>query len=160
MSAEQTGTQQKRDVSTGMRAQYATFQVGEFLFGVDVMKVQEIIRYQEMTPAPLSSPVIRGLINLRGQIITAIDLRRRLGLADRGSDKLPMNVVVRTADEVVSLLVDHISDVLEVGVDTFEATPETIDAGCREVISGVHKLDGALLLILDVEKATELTQFH
>src|SRR5258707_7171057 len=82
--------------------------------GLDVLKVQEIIRYQEMTSVPLAPPVVRGLINLRGQIVTAIDLRRRLELRDRPNDELPVNVVVQTDDGAVSLLVDEIGDVLEV----------------------------------------------
>src|ERR1700746_2142964 len=91
-----------------------TFILDGLYFGVDVLKVQEIIRYQEMTRVPLAPPVVRGLINLRGQIVTAIDLRRRLELTDRPADQLPINVVVHTDDGAVSLLVDEIGDVLEV----------------------------------------------
>ena len=94
--------------------QYCTFYLAGHYFGLDVLKVQEIIRYQEMTRVPLSPPVVRGLINLRGQIVTAIDLRSRPELADRPADQLPVNVVVHTDDEAVSLLVDEIGDVLEV----------------------------------------------
>ena len=90
--------------------QYCTFLVDGHYFGLDVRKVQEIIRYQEMTSVPLASPVVRGLINLRGQIVTAIDLRRRLDLTERPEGTLPMNVVVRTEEGVVSLLVDEIGD--------------------------------------------------
>src|SRR5206468_10604632 len=95
-------------------------------FGVDVLTVQEVIRYQEMTRVPLAPPVVRGLINLRGQIVTAIDLRRQLELRERPADQLPMNVVVRTDDGAVSLLVDEIGDVLEVSEKTFERPPETL----------------------------------
>src|SRR3954464_4816791 len=94
--------------------QYCTFYLDGHYFGLDVLKVQEIIRYQEMTRVPLAPPVVRGLINLRGQIVTAIDLRRRLELAERPADHLPVNVVVHTEDGAVSLLVDEIGDVLEV----------------------------------------------
>ena len=92
--------------------QYCTFYLDGHYFGVDVLKVQEVIRYQEMTRVPLAPPVVRGLINLRGQIVTAIDLRRRLDLPDRPADQLPVNVVVQTDDGAVSLLVDEIGDVL------------------------------------------------
>src|SRR6266404_3904656 len=94
--------------------QYCTFYLDGHYFGLDVLKVQEIIRYQEMTRVPLAPPVVRGLINLRGQIVTALDLRRRLELAERPADQQPVNVVVQTDDGAVSLLVDEIGDVLEV----------------------------------------------
>jgi purine-binding chemotaxis protein CheW len=115
-----------------------------------VREVQEVIRYQEMTRVPLAAPVVRGLINLRGQIVTAIDLRRRLGLPDRGDsgEHLPMNLVVRTDDGVVSLLVDEIGEVVEVDEDTFERPPPTLDGVARELVRGVYKREGSLLLVL------------
>lgn len=133
--------------------QLCTFFADGQFFGVPVQKVQEVIRYQEMTRVPLVPPVVRGLINLRGQIVVAIDLRRRLGLSDRAEGQLPMNVIVRTDDGAVSLLVDEIGDVLEVEEDTFEAPPETLQAASRELVLGVHKLSKHLLLVLDTEKA-------
>src|ERR1700758_5620949 len=105
--------------------QYCTFYVDGLYFGLDVLKVQEIIRYQDMTRVPLAPPVVRGLINLRGQIVTAIDLRRRLELSDRPAGQLPVNVVVHTDDGAVSLLVDEIGDVLQVSEKAFERPPET-----------------------------------
>lgn len=136
--------------------QFATFYLDELLFGVEVSKVQEVIRYQEMTRVPLASPVVQGLINLRGQIVTALDLRRRINLKDRASDKLPMNVVVRSGEEAVSLLVDEIGDVLEVEDEAFEAPPETLQGVGRELIRGVYKLSDRLLLVLDTEKKVAL----
>ena len=97
-----------------IQQQLCTFYLDGLFFGVEVQKVQEVIRYQEMTHIPLASRVVQGLINLRGQIVTAIDLRRRLELNERPADKLPMNVVIRTDDGPVSLLVDEIGDVVEV----------------------------------------------
>src|SRR4051794_10190615 len=92
----------------GLSAQFSTFSLAGLLLGVEVLQVQEVIRYQEMTRVPLAPAEVRGLINLRGQIVTAIDLRRRLGLPDRAEHEQPMNVVVRTSDGVISLLVDEI----------------------------------------------------
>ena len=131
--------------------QFCTFYLDKLLFGVEVGKVQEVIRYQEMTPVPLAPPVVSGLINLRGQIVTALDLRRRLEFKDRDSDKPPINVVVRTGEEAVSLLVDEIGEVLDVEDDIFEAPPETLQGLARELICGVYKLKGRLLLVLDTE---------
>ncbi len=133
--------------------QFSTFFVDGQFFGVPVQQVQEVIRYQEMTRIPLVPRVIRGLINLRGQIVVAVDLRRRLNVSDRAPDQLPMNVVIRTADGAVSLLVDEIGDVLEVEDATFEPAPDTLQSASRELVQGVHKLPNQLLLILDTEKA-------
>lgn len=136
--------------------QYCTFFIDGHFFGLDVLKVQEIIRYQVMTRVPLARPVVRGLINLRGQIVTAIDLRRRLELGDRPDDQLPVNVVVHTEDGPISLLVDEIGDVLEVSEQDFERPPETLQGTARELIRGAYKLDGRLLLILDTERAVNI----
>jgi purine-binding chemotaxis protein CheW len=136
--------------------QFCTFYVDRQFFGVPVQQVQEVIRYQEMTRVPLVPRVIRGLINLRGQIVVAIDLRRRLNAPERPEDQLPMNVVVRTADGALSLLVDEIGDVLEVQEETFERPPETLQGIARELVLGVHKLPVGLLLILDTEKAVNV----
>lgn len=125
---------------------------------MEVKKVQELIRYQQVTRVPLASPVVHGLINLRGQIVTAIDLRRRLDLSERPADQLPMNVVVRTDDGMVSLLVDEIGDVLEVEENTFERPPATLKGVACELIRGVYKLKDRLLLILDSEKALDLAK--
>ena len=138
--------------------QFCTFYVDGQFFGVPVEQVQEVIRYQEMTRVPLVHRVIRGLINLRGQIVVAVDLRRRLNAADRAKGQLPMNVVVRTADGAVSLLVDEIGDVLEVRDETFEPPPETLTDASRELVLGVHRLPRQLLLILDTEKAVNGTE--
>jgi purine-binding chemotaxis protein CheW len=137
--------------------QYCTFFVDGHYFGLDVRKVQEIISYQEMTAVPLSPPVVRGLINLRGQIVTALDLRRRLELHDRPADQLPLNVVVHTDDGAVSLLVDEIGDVLDVPGTAFERPPETLQGPARELIRGAYKLEDRLLLILDIERTVNLT---
>jgi purine-binding chemotaxis protein CheW len=136
--------------------QFCTFFVDGLFFGVEVMKVQEVIKCQGLTRVPLAPAVVSGLINLRGQIVTAIDLRRRLELNDRPADQLPINVVVRTDDGAVSLLVDEIGDVLEVDEETWERPPETLRGVARELIPGAYKLKDRLLLILDTEKALQV----
>ncbi len=138
-------------------SQLCTFFLDELFFGIEVEKVQEVLRYQEMTRVPLAPPVVGGLINLRGQIITAIDLRRRLNLSDRPIDQLPLNVIVRTSDETASLLVDEIGDVLEVNEDDFESPPDTLNGKVRPLIRGAYKLKDRLLLFLDVEKVVDFT---
>lgn len=135
---------------------YCTFYLDDLFFGVEVENVQEVFKYQEMTRVPLAHSVVRGLINLRGQIITAIDLRARLGMDELPDGQLPMNVVVRTEEGVVSLLVDKIAEVLEVSEDNFERPPDTIDEITRELVLGVYKLENKLLLTLDTEKTVRL----
>jgi purine-binding chemotaxis protein CheW len=132
--------------------QYATFSVGDLFFGIEVLEVQEVLRYLEMTKVPLAPGVIEGLINLRGQIVTAVDMRSRLGLPKRSHDQTPMNMVVRSEDGAVSLLVDEIGDVLEVQEDCYESVPDHMPQDQRELISGIYKLDGRLLLVLDTER--------
>ena len=133
--------------------QYATFLLDGLYFGIEVLKVQEVLRQQPTTPVPLAPPMVRGLINLRGQIVTVVDLRIRLGLSARDGEEPPMNVVVRTADGVVSLLVDAIDDVVEASADDFEAPPETVQARLHHLVRGVYKLPARLLLVLDVDQA-------
>ncbi len=122
------------------RRQLCTFFLEGLFLGVEVERVQEVIRYQEMTRIPLSPPVIAGLINLRGQIVTAIDLRHQLALPARPDDVRPMNVVIRREDGPVSLLVDEIGDVVEVDEQSFEHPPDTLEGRQREFIRGVYKL--------------------
>ena len=138
--------------------QFCTFLLQDQFFGVPVQQVQEVIRYQDMTGVPLVSRVIRGLINLRGQIVMAVDLRRRFGIPDRAQDELPMNVVVRTDDGSVSFLVDEIGDVLEASDDVFELTPETLRGDARDLVKGVYKLGERLMLVLDTERAITIVQ--
>lgn len=136
--------------------QLSTFTVAGHFFGIEVTDVQEVIRHQQMTPVPLAPPEISGLMNLRGQIVTAIDLRRRLALPPREAGALPMNVVVHTDDASVSLLVDEIGDVLAVDEETFERPPDTLDDGARSLIRGAYKLEGRLLLVLDTARVLRL----
>lgn len=133
--------------------QYCTFWLDGLFFGVDVLEVQEVIKYQEMTRVPLAPPVVHGLINLRGQIVTALDLRTRLELRPRPAEQLPMNVVVRADDGAVALLVDEIGDVLEVEAAAFARPPDTMHGVARALIRGVYKLQGRLLLVLDTAQA-------
>ena len=137
-------------------AQLSTFVVNGYLFGVEVVTVQEVIRCQSMTRVPLAPPAFGGLVNLRGQVIAAIDLRRRLGFPDRTAGELPMDVIVRTRDGLVCLLVDQIGDVVDVSEEAFEEPPDTLLGIARALIRRVYKLDDTLVLSLDVEGAVEL----
>ncbi|MCB9878581.1 MAG: chemotaxis protein CheW [Planctomycetes bacterium] len=133
--------------------QLCSFRLGDLLLGLPVSCVQEVLRFQQMTRVPMACGAIAGLINLRGQIVTAVDLRQRFGLPARPAAAEPMNVVVRTADGIVSLLVDEIGDVLLVDDGSYEAPPATLRQPARSLIRGVHKLDARrLLLLLELDR--------
>ena len=156
MASKETRTNSE-SVNQAFSRQYSTFDVAGFHFGIDVLQVQEVLRFQEMTPAPLAPSVIEGLINLRGQIVTAIDMRRRLGLPPRLGGEASMNVVVRTDDGAVSLLVDEIGDVVEADSSSFERPPENLDPAVRDLVRGIHKLKDRLLLVLDTGHTLDLS---
>lgn len=137
-------------------SQLSTFHVGKYLFGVDVSLVQEVVRLQMITPVPLAAPEIAGLINLRGEVLTAIDLRSRLGLPPADGNREPVNVVVRVDDEPVSLLVDEIGGVLEVSQVPFEQTPSTVDERVRDLLLGAYTLPDRLLLALNARQVLDV----
>ncbi|MFI7586948.1 chemotaxis protein CheW [Spongisporangium articulatum] len=132
-------------------SQLSTFVVGPYLFGVEVELVQEIVRLESMTPVPLAAGAIGGLINLRGEVITAVDLRKRLGMPPAKRVRPgTLNVVVRVDGEPTSLVVDEIGGVVTVDGLPFEETPSTVDAQVRDLIGGAFTLPERLLLALNV----------
>lgn len=137
--------------------QYCTFLLERLLFGVQVDRVQEVLRPQPITRVPMAPSGASGLLNLRGQIVTAIDLRSRLDLPRAENEDALMNVVIRTGvDSVVSLQVDSIDEIVTVNESTFERAPDTLDRNVRQLITGAYKLDNTLLLCLDVDKVVGL----
>lgn len=132
--------------------QLTTFYIGDELFGIEVMKVQEVTGKPSVISIPLSPPYIRGLINLRGQIAAA------LGLSDLFNEKKSeneMSVVCRLEGDLVSLIVDNIGDVLEFDKSDFEDTPDSIPKEKRKFIKGVYKMDGSFLSVIDLKKLQE-----
>jgi purine-binding chemotaxis protein CheW len=136
--------------------QFCTFRLDSHLFGLDVLDVQEIIRQQSVTRIPLAPQLVRGLINLRGRIVTVIDLRQRLGLETRALDRPPVNVVVRSAGGACCLMVDEIGDMVSCQEAGREVPPETLRGAIRELITAVYKLDGQLLLVLDTLRTIDI----
>ncbi|MFA6544810.1 MAG: chemotaxis protein CheW [Limisphaerales bacterium] len=131
---------------------HITFFVDGRLFGVPAEDVMELARHHDITRVPLAPPSVAGLLNLRGQVVTAVDLRRRLELRPRPAGQQPMNVLLRREDALVSLLVDQVGEVIELDDSTFEPLPDTLRGPARELVRGVHKLPGRLLLLLDSNK--------
>ncbi|WP_390888667.1 chemotaxis protein CheW [Frigoriglobus tundricola] len=150
------GARMSTEGPAATRGQLCTFTLAGHHFGVPVGRVQEVIRHQEMTAVPLAPPLVRGLINLRGQIVTALDLRQPLDLPPAPPGARPTNVVVRAGADLYSLLVDEIGDVIEVGADAFEPPPDTLTGRCRDLIRGAFKLDARLLLLLDTDRLLAL----
>lgn len=130
-----------------------TFTLEGRSYGVDVTAVQEVLRGLPRTRIPLAPSALAGLINLRGQVLTAIDLREQLGLRPRPADQDPMLVVIRLSGEPLALLVDSIGAVVDVERDQFEPPPDTLSGSTRDLILGAYKLPDRLLLALDVARA-------
>lgn len=139
-----------------MSSSYCTFRVGSAWLGIQVERVQEVLRGQSMARVPGSSPTVKGLMNLRGQIVTALDLQERLSVADPENGPAQMNVVVITPEGPVSLLVHEIGDVLVVDEATYEPPPETLHGVHRDLIMGTYKLPHGLLLVLDTDAALKV----
>lgn len=131
--------------------QFVTVKIGKQSFGIPVLDVEDIIGPQPVTRVPLSLPVIRGSLNLRGRIVTAVDLRTRLSMAKAETDR-HMNVVVEHKGDLYSLVVDEVGDVLSISSAAIDPHPANMSAKLREVSGGIHKLEGELLVLLDVSE--------
>jgi len=132
---------------------FCSFHLGEHLFGIEIGSVQEVLRSQEITRVPLAPPAVRGVINLRGRIIPAVDLRHCFEMGPRSGDREPANIVVRgTGSTSTSLLIDEIGDVVETTASAYEGPPPTLGGRARDLIEGVYKLQDGILHVLAVGK--------
>jgi len=138
--------------------QYCTLKVADLLLGVEVDEIQEILRDTSIMPVPLAHPAIRGLINLRGQIVTAIDLRHRAGLEQTAEETPFMTMVLGTAEEPLALVVDSVGDVVDVASGVFESPPDTLRGEARRMIIGAYKLERELLLVLNLPVVLDLQE--
>jgi purine-binding chemotaxis protein CheW len=136
---------------------FCTFYVDPLLLGIDIERVEEVLRDETVTPVPLAHRDVAGLLNLRGQIVTAIDARRRLAITAQSAATAPTIVVIRSAGEAVSLLVDRAGEVVEVDDDCFVEVPDTVGATIRAFVTGAYQLDGNLLLVLDPDQTLAVT---
>jgi purine-binding chemotaxis protein CheW len=151
--------QDKNTSLTGYDTQdYVTMSVGGQMFGIPVLQVQDVLNPQRITRIPLASAEIAGALNLRGRIVTAIDVRTRLGLPQ--AEKAGMSIVVEHKNEMYSLLVDEVGDVMSLAQSEYEANPATLDGRWREVSSGVYRLNGTLMLVMDVAQLLSFTDTH
>ena len=139
----------KENANDKMATQYSTFYIAKRLYGIDVTSVQEVVNFMPITRVPLAPPYIIGLINLRGQIATAIGVRQMFGLPI-DPDQNMMNVVCRAENMLLSLIVDEIGDVIEVEKGNYEKTPSTIPERTRQFLNGVYKTNTQLLSVIDL----------
>jgi purine-binding chemotaxis protein CheW len=136
--------------------EYVTVTVGEQLFGLPIARVQDVFMPERLTRVPLAAPEIAGVLNLRGRIVTAIDMRCRLGLPPRKEPRPPMAVGTESGGESYGLLIDGVGEVLKLADDTREANPANLDERLAQVSAGVHRLEGELLVVLDIDRVLDL----
>ena len=136
--------------------EYVTMTIADQVFGIPVLTVQDVLGPQRITRIPLSAPEVAGALNLRGRIVTAIDVRRRLHLPARSADNAGMSIVVDHKGELYSLIVDSVGEVMSLQPDTYERNPATLDPRWREVSGGIYRLKGKLLVVLEVAQLLEM----
>jgi purine-binding chemotaxis protein CheW len=146
------------DAHTSIPHQVVTFTSGDYHFGINVLTVQEVLKYQEMTPVPLAPPEVRGLINLRGTIVTAIGMRERLHIPPAEGDSTPINLIISLKDGAASLIVDSVGDVVTLEPARYRAKPSTLVSPLKEVVTGVYELEQGLLLLLDAEALGSISE--
>lgn len=139
------------DAERNVAKQYCGFKIGGIHYAIPVLSVQEVVKPQSITPVPLSQEHVAGLINLRGQIVTSVSLRKLFGLEDTESEEY-MNIIVRGNDSLVSFIVDEIMDVFDVEESQLEETPDTLDKKMKTYVSHVYKLDDELIILLEIDK--------
>lgn len=154
-----TADKARKAASNDAHSDYVTVTIGGQLFGIPVLQVQDVLGPQRITRIPLAPPEVAGSLNLRGRIVTAIDIRSRLGLPnlDAAQADKRMSVVVDHGGELYSLMVDAVGEVLSLSAATYERNPATLDARWREVSAGVYRLDGSLLVVLEVGRLLDMT---
>lgn len=142
--------------SSTAQQEFVTLRLGQQLFGISVLAVQDVMRHQHIAPVPLAPDIFAGLLNLRGRVVTGFDMRRRLGMAPYADIEKIMMVVVDFQHELFALMVDAVGDVLSLPMNRFEKVPANMDPSWRAVAAGVFKLDTELLVILDVANVINL----
>ncbi len=142
----------KKKVEEAATTQYVTLTVGEQLFGINVMNVHDVLKDLKINSIPLAPQEVAGSLNLRGRIVTAIDLRRKMGLPNRDKDAAKVSIVVEHHNEMYSLVVDQVGEVLTLEDKKFSKPPVTLDKLWRDYAAGIFQLEKKLLIILDIDK--------
>ncbi|HET9717181.1 MAG TPA: chemotaxis protein CheW [Pseudolabrys sp.] len=145
-----------KNIAQSKVTEYVTATIGGQLFGLPILRVQDVFAPERLTRVPLAPPEIAGVLNLRGRIVTLIDMRRRLGLEEPGNVAAPMAVGVESRGESYGLLIDSIGEVLKLESVAWEPTPANLDARLAGVSTGIYRLDGQLLIVLDVDRVLDV----
>jgi len=148
------------DANQSRSDDFVTATIADQMFGIPVLQVQDVLGSQRITRIPLAPPEVAGSLNLRGRIVTAIDVRRRLGLPKRPADKPGMSIVVDHKGELYSLMVDYVGEVMSLSSDDFERHPATMDARWRDVSTGIYRLKANLLVVLDVSRLLQFANIE
>jgi purine-binding chemotaxis protein CheW len=152
-----TETKKPTAAAAGENQEFVTVMIAGQLFGIPVLTVQDVLGPQRITRIPLAQPEVAGALNLRGRIVTAIDVRRRLNLPPRPPELKGMSVVVEHRGEPYSLMIDSVGEVMSLPNDSFERNPPTLNPRWRDVSNGIYRLDGRLLVVLDVERLLQFS---
>lgn len=147
-----------KEIDLEQAQDFLTVFIAGQMFGIPILQVQDVLGKQNVTKVPLAPPEVAGTLNLRGRVVTAIDVRKRLGLTDIPDDSREMSVVVEHGSELYSLIIDRVGDVLTLQKDQLEKNPATLDPLWREVSSGIYRLENELLIIMDVPKVLDSVQ--
>lgn len=146
----------RRSAASAETREFLTFTVGRQIFGLPLSSVSDVLDARPLTPVPLAPPEVAGSLNLRGRIITAIDIRRRLGLPGRATDGEHMSIVTESDGELFNLIVDGVGEVIAVGDHQYEVNPATLDAEWRRYSAGIYRLENGLMVVLDVEPLLDI----
>ena len=148
----ETTKSRNADGASDETEEFVTFTIGGQLFGIPVLQIRDVLSSYQITPIPLAPPEITGSLNLRGRVVTAMDLRLRLGLSARAKEAESMSIVAENEGELYSLMVDSVGEVLALSKSAYERNPPTLDAKFRTFSDGIYRLDKQLLVVLDVNR--------
>lgn len=146
----------EQDSACDMMTEYVTVTIGNHLFGLPISRVQDVFVPERLTRVPLASPEVAGILNLRGRVVTAIDMRTRLDLGSRPKDRPAMAIGIEFRNESYGLLVDAVGEVMALRDSACEAKPANLDARLNKVAAGIYRLDGHLMVVLDVDRVLDI----
>jgi len=146
----------KKKDQEGPTSEFVTVEIAGQLFGLPIAQVEDVFMPDAITEVPLSNPEVAGVLNLRGRIVTAIDMRKRLGLGPRENGRVPMAVGIEYNQESYGLIIDKVGEVLRLGPSTYEKNPANLDIRWSSISEGVHRLEGQLLMLLDVDRILDV----
>lgn len=147
---------ERPDATSGETRDFVTMTIHDQFFGIPVLKVRDVLGPQHINSIPLAQSEVAGSLNLRGRIVTAIDVRKRLGLAERVDGETGMSIVVEHAGDLYSLVIDAVGEVLRLPASSYERNPANLDPRWRNVTDGIYQLDGKLMLVLDIDRLLDI----